>query len=289
MFSRRGTEARRVSPGSGGRARRVFTTISAAAVGVIVAGSVSAPANASSTNNLCEFGVFIAVRGTGAPAGSSLAHSNRVWLSGGQGPQVADLKGRLAGATTDPMPFYFESLNYPAAKGTGLIASVAAGRNTLVMELNWLSNQCGSILPAVVLAGHSQGAMVITQALSAFVDGSPNLTSKAKTMIRAVALFGDPNYSNTDPFNAPGSPSVQPLLHRVAGTSTELAAYKYMGWPQASKAKGWVYKIREYCLAGDLFCQSGTSPRAESIHNSYAPSKTGQAQLWIDYMLSSSQ
>lgn len=288
MFSRRGTETRRVSPGSGGRARRVFATISAAAVGVIVAGSVSAPANASSTNNLCEFGVFIAVRGTGAPAGSSLAHSNRVWLSGGQGDQVADLKARLASAA-DPMPFYFESLNYPASDGAPLIASVAAGRKALVNELNWLSNQCGSRLPAVVLAGHSQGAMVITQALSAFVDGSPNLTAKAKAMIRAVALFGDPNYSPTDPFDAPSSPTVQPLLHRTAGDSAALAAYRYKGWPQGSKTQGWVYKIREYCLAGDEWCQSGTSPKARAIHNAYAPSQTGPAQLWIDYMLTASQ
>ena len=122
------------------------------------------PADASSTNNLCGFGIFIGVRGTNAAAGSSLAHGNRVWLSGGFGDQVADLKSILA-SSTDPIPYFFESLNYPASGDIGIVPSEIAGRTNLVNELNWLSNQCGASLPAVVLAGHSQGALVIEDAL----------------------------------------------------------------------------------------------------------------------------
>ena len=107
-------------------------------------------------------------------------------------------------------------------------------------------------------------------------------------MIRAVTLFGDPTYVPSDPFNAPGSPSGHSILGRLSSQSAALAAYKFMGWPQGSSSQGWVYKIREYCLAGDAVCQSGSGANAWAIHNSYRPVKTTNAKSWIEYMLTSS-
>jgi hypothetical protein len=148
----------------------------------------AAPASAD-TSDPCDFGVFIGVRGTDAAPGAGLVHNNRAWTVGGNGDEIVVMSQYFR---TNSAPFYMESLNYPAKGGVDYLGSVLEGRNTLIAELNWLATQCGGYLPAVVIGGHSRGAAV---ALNAFITmpGYPNLTSQARAMVRAVAVFGDPN------------------------------------------------------------------------------------------------
>lgn len=134
-------------------------------------------ATAASTSNPCDFAVFIGVRGTGAPAGSASAHGGRVWTSGGMGDQLSVLAGKIG---SELYPTYFSSLNYPAS-ATNYSGSVATGSATLINELNYLSTLCGGYGPAVVIAGHSQGAHVISDALGAAQwPNGPTLTAQAK-------------------------------------------------------------------------------------------------------------
>lgn len=183
--------------------RRRLATM-ACVVGVAVSALAGvAPATATTASGPCEFAVLISVRGTGADGGSGLAHGNRVWTSGGEGPQLSVLVNNLKG---EDFPVYFESLNYPATAGN-YESSVQAGAVNLVNELNWLSTACGNYVPAVVLAGHSQGAHVISEALGhAQWPNGPTLTARAKAMVRAITFYGDPQYATGDTWNAPASP-----------------------------------------------------------------------------------
>jgi len=222
--------------------------------------------------------VFIAVRGTDAPAGSGEVHGGRVWTNGGTGDQIAPLKAALVKSY---LPLYFESLNYPAKGLLDYPNSFNAGSLTLRNELNYLSTACGSTLPSVVLPGHSQGADVITSALA-------GATSRARAMVRAVVLYGDPAFKPNHPFNAVGDGKGEGVLARPAGVWSVLDAFRIWGWPQVGTAQTWVYKIRSYCKTGDIFCQSGVGSNALAIHNSYT-SATSDATSWITYMLTSAE
>lgn len=259
-----------------GRTRRLLLGLISTTALALGIGFVATPANASTTSNICEFGVFIAVRGTDAPAGTTSTHGGRAWTAGGTGDQIAPLKTSLAKSY---LPFYFESLSYPAAGGGGYPNSVNAGSATLMKELDYLSTACGSIMPAVVLAGHSQGADVIANALS-------RITARAKTMVRAVVLYGDPAYLPNHPFNAIGDGKGEGVLARPSAVWSILDGFRFWGWPQVGTSKAWVYKVRSYCKTGDAFCQSGLSSSARAIHNSYTTA-TADASSWIMYMLTS--
>lgn len=244
-------------------------------------------ATATSTKNFCEFAVFIGVRGTGAPAGATAAHSNRVWRAGGLGDQIAPLRNLV---DDNVYPVWSASLNYPAS--TNYEASVSAGADTLTTELNYLASACGPYSPGFVLAGHSQGADVIARALS--WGNWPNgvqLSQDAKNKIKAVVFYGDPRFYPGDTWNAPGSPSQQGLMPRNAILKEELKTYRFWGWPQGSTnpSPTWVSKIRSYCYAGDFFCQNNPNDSGFAIHNSYGSStQTSKATSWIDYMLTDS-
>ena len=184
--------------------------------------------------------------------------------------------------SNNPLPFVFYSLNYPAsATVPDYFNSLATGRNTLVYELNWLAEQCGTRLPAIVLAGHSQGGAVIQEALVNW-DSAPNLTAKARLAIMAVASFGDPNFSPGQPFDAPASASTGGRMGtRLQVYSDQLTAFRYWGWPPDTSGEGWVYKVRSWCFSTDYWCATGNS---EAIHNAY-DLNFDAAQSWIQYML----
>lgn len=263
---------------------RIMTRITAilSAVGIVLASLIAAsPASAA---GICDFAVFIGVRGTDAPAGASSTHSGRVWTDGGMGPQIDQL---ITDYQQLGYPTYFESLNYPAAGGVNYASSVTTGVNSLVAELNWLSTQC-SHLPAVILAGHSQGAQVILDALgwAAFPSG-PHLTDSAKNMVRAAAVFGDPTYLPNQPYNDPyvHAPhnGLFPRNLTVAGWLAQ--DYSFQGWPMGANGPGTVYKIRSWCFSGDYFCQADFSDSNYTIHNSYIDLTMTQARDWIDFLL----
>lgn len=263
---------------------RLWTRIAAmlSAAGIVLASLIAAaPASAA---GICDFAVFIGVRGTDAPAGSSPTHGGRVWSSGGMGAQIDKL---VTAYQQLGYPTYFESINYPASGAPNYQSSVTTGVNNLVAELNWLSTQC-SYLPAVILAGHSQGAQVILDALGwASFPSGPHLTDQAKLMVRAAAVFGDPTYLPNQPYN-------DPLVHgphngffprnlTVAGWLAQ--DYSFQGWPMGGNGPGTVYKIRSWCFTGDYFCQADLSDTNYKLHNSYGDFSMIDARNWIDYLL----
>lgn len=265
---------------------RKISRLAAAAtlIAISTLGIGAQAASGDTTDNLCDFAVFIGVRGTGAPEGANSAHSNRLWRAGGMGGVIAPLKNKVA---AKEYPVWSASLNYPA--NTNYNASVAQGANTLATELNYLATACGSYVPAVVLAGHSQGADVIATALGwgNWPQGI-QLTQKAKAMISAVVLEGDPGFFPGDPWNAPGSPNGMGIFPRNTVVKDTLKTFRYWGWAQGSSntSASWNSKIRSYCFSGDFFCQNDPTDSGFNIHNSYGNvTQVAKAASWIDYML----
>lgn len=181
---------------------------------------------------------------------------------------------------------YVAALNYPASGSVDYPSSIEAGRATLVTELNWVVEQCGTVTPAVFLAGHSQGAAVILEAMTDRVGGS-NLSARAKSAIRAVVAYGDPNFAVNQPINVPGSATdVGGILGpRLQTFSDQLNAYRAWGWPMGGSSQDWVQKIRSYCYPGDAICNRGTGSDAMDIHNLYGENSTTEAYQWMEYMV----
>lgn len=277
MFDTRSMSKKRSKAGDeilGARRRRSILSVISTLVmlGSIIL--VGAPANAMPTSNLCSFAVFIGVRGTGAAAGTNLTHNGRVWTTGGHGTQVAPV---VTGLYNLPdMPFYFESLAYPALPTLG--PSIQDGVAKLTAELNYVAQTCP--YSPIVLAGHSQGAAVITQTLTT----SLLLSATAKANIRNVVLYGDPYYQRGLITNYPDRANNGALWDPMVQNKVRLADYKYWGWPAGGNSEAWIYKVREYCNIGDYFCQNNTADSGFVIHNSYAQyanSVTG----WIQYSM----
>ena len=256
-----------------------------AAFGVIVLSLVggivgAVPANAS-IGGMCDFGIFISIRGTNANVGSTPLHSGRVWATGGEG-LIKGLADKLR--YNSDMPFAFYSLNYPATTvGPDYFTSVGIGRSTLVNEINWLAEQCGVFIPSIVLAGHSQGA-TIAQEVLVNAPAGPNLTTKGRAAISAIAAFGDPNFSPGQPFNAPASASTGGVMGpRLQVYSDQIAAHRFWGWPLGTNTEGWIYRTRSWCFSTDYICAGGSN---QTIHNAY-DLNFDAAKTWIEYVLTS--
>ncbi|PRA81349.1 cutinase family protein [Microbacterium sp. MYb66] len=267
----------------GDRHRVVLSAVGALTMlGSIMFGGASASAAASSS--MCDFGVFVGVRGTGAPAGSNLVHDGRVWTTGGFGDQVAPIRTALA--NVPGMKFYFLSLAYPA---TGVLSpSIQDGKAKLISELNYITTTCP--YAPIILAGHSQGAQVISQVLQDtvnFPSGAPvGLNPRTKANIQNVVLYGDPYYESGKATNYPNRPK-NGLLSTVPYTKKNpLATYSYLGWPAGGSSQQTIYKVREYCNIGDFFCQSDPADSNYAIHNSYGQNANSVAG-WIQYTLTS--
>ena len=246
------------------RRRGIISAIGALTMlGSVLFGGASA--NAALSSSMCDFAVFVGVRGTGAPAGSNLVHNGRVWTNGGLGDQVAPIRSALI--NVPDMPFYFLSLAYPAT--AALSPSIEDGRLKLIAELNYINQTCP--YAPIILAGHSQGAQVISKVLTGAATsplGAPfNLTPAAKANIRAVVLYGDPFYESGKLTNYPNRPK-NGLLSTIPYTQkNSLATYNYLGWPAGSNSQQTVYKVREFCNIGDFFCQSNPGDSSYAIHN----------------------
>jgi hypothetical protein len=186
---------------------------------------------------------------------------------------------------TSPLPFYFESLNYPASGPENYLGSVMAGRTTLINEINWITATFPNT--AIVLAGHSQGAAVVLAALTNVnTPGYPELTANARARIKAAAVFGDPNYRVGQAIAAPGAQTTASGLMgaRIPAYSAQLNNLRFWGWPMGGNAEGWVQKIRSWCYAKDTFCASGTASNSMAINNSYGVNAMTGAKQWIEYM-----
>ncbi|KNC97983.1 uncharacterized protein SPPG_06972 [Spizellomyces punctatus DAOM BR117] len=112
-----------------------------------------------------------------------------------------------------------------------------------------------------VLAGYSQGAMVLHRAFSSISEATFN-------RIPAVIMFGDPFYD--------------PSLPSSAGTA------KGQGGPRPGAPRlpqEWVAKTRDYCNAGDPVCTSTGSNWL--VHASYGASpQAGEAASFVISKLS---
>lgn len=255
---------------------RVVASLTALLMACAALIGTAAPASAVITPNLCDFAIFVGVRGTNAAAGTGLMHGDRAWKSGGYGDEIAVLRNALG---TGDLPYFTESLAFNSNAATAPYHTlVGSGRQMLVNELNYLAKTCP--YAPIVLGGHSMGADVI---LSAIQNGSVsvNLSAAARQAIQAVAVFGDPTYNTGKPYN---------YLNRVnngmfpGSSTTDLNAFRYMGYPMGGSGPGYVYKIRSYCNVGDRFCQNNPADGDFTIHNNYQGHMSG-AKLWFDYML----
>ena len=229
--------------------------------------------------------VVIGVRGTNAPKGSSPTPSGHAWHTGGWGDQIVGISDHFM--TVPPYndgewPTYIESINYPASGGIDEPDSVRAGSDQLVAELNYL-NSC-SVVPAIVIAGHSQGAEVVDEALSETLG----LPTRIRNQIKAVALFGDPRWARGWLFDyqSPAGKAQGVFSMGFGMAQTLQDNYKYWGWDIGSSDPNptTLSKIRSYCSAGDYFCQSNPTSQGMTIHNSYT-GKMGAAAAWMSYRL----
>ncbi|WP_336991658.1 cutinase family protein [Leucobacter sp. VD1] len=130
------------------------------------------------------------------------------------------------------------------------------GARTLIDTLNVQAEACPE--QRFVLLGYSQGAFVIGDALSVpearLVGGTVGSVSEAAAeRVLAIVFYGDPRFVGSEPFNV-GSfdPTANGLLPRAPGTLDAFAD-----------------RLRDYCVARDFICQSGSLDLDESGHVEY--------------------
>ncbi|WDG18078.1 cutinase family protein [Microbacterium sp. Clip185] len=270
-------------PRRGLRALLAAPLIAALIVGGTL-GSASAASAAQPSGVCAGANVFIGVRGTNAPGGSNPSTTGNAWQSGGMGDQVQGLANHFKydAPYSSAWPTYVESLNYPAS--TDLIGSIAAGVQTLRAELNYIGSLCGVFTPNIILAGHSQGAAVISGVLK-----NPGLLNqRAKQAIRAVALLGDPYHSANMPYSMLNNSNYGTLAMTAGEYNTIYENFRFWGWAQYSENIGWVSKVRDYCFTGDAACTGNLTDSGWQIHNAYT-ALTSQITSWMDYMLTNTE
>lgn len=251
-----------------------ITAVLAASVAIVSVGY--APAHADSTSQRCGLAILISVRGTNEAAGVGTSNSGRTYLSGGAGATLNNLVGYAN--REQNFPVYQESINYPAValdfsnpQATNYISSLQYGTTNLVGEINNIIAACP--YTNILLAGYSQGADVIDQAIGAYHNSSvavPPLTASAMTHIASVMLFGDPSYRAGEAWGAVGNGTGNGVFAKPAG---QFQNAKKLTWLAPSYTKlGYVTTVRSYCFTGDFFCQSTPTPAGVMVHASYGAS-----------------
>lgn len=249
-----------------------------AAVGLIAVGgaALASPAHAAPTASVCDGTIFIGVRGTGADVGTGVSEDGYGWTSGGMGGQVADLNSRWRGAgNTYGWKTTSIALDYNAGLMTNQVLSYRGAADKLAKMLNYYAQRCSPYLPGVFLAGHSQGAAVITLLLAD--PGGRGLSKPAQAMIRQVSLFGNPYFlaGNGREWNAASSVKTGMGLWSVPkgnrDSVTEAVQFNFGG------------RVRDYCLQLDWVCQAGSTQK-DSIHSGYAV-KYGMTTKAAKYMV----
>jgi cutinase len=236
---------------SGRSARSRWAVVALAAVSallpLVVVPVASAPGAAASH---CTPVVLMGARGSGESADSYRG------LGGVVGPLYDQLKTEfpefeVIGANTVDYP----AVDIPwSSLAKGLIgrskydASVEQGVQRLVYDLERQVDACGDE-QRFILAGYSQGAQVVTEALGRVI-GKQEITSK----VIGVALFGSPLFS-------PGDGTT--INQQSTGPNAYDAKLDGIMWPKRHKPSDrsllgtWsegTARARSYCLRGDAVC-----------------------------------
>ncbi|MEV6280859.1 cutinase family protein [Nocardia sp. NPDC051832] len=210
---------------------RRFAGVAAAALAV--AGLPAATAHAEVAEG-CDDVRVISIRGTFEPQFGSLLLT----------PLATRIAQEHGGSVTE--------LPYPASRDAD---SSAKGAEALTSLLNTAAARCPG--QRFVVLGYSQGARVTGEVLSA----RNRLSDKAAAQVSAVAMFGNPNFNNAEPYNRgsfdPALTGVQP---RPAGALAQFAD-----------------RLRDYCAAGDRVCNGGDP--AAGFSNALTP---GHVAYFVD-------
>ncbi|WP_194820345.1 cutinase family protein [Nocardia sp. XZ_19_385] len=182
-----------------------------AVAALAVAGVPAATANADNSGG-CDDLRVISIRGTFEPQLGSLLLT----------PLAMRVAQENGGRVTE--------LPYPANRDPD---SAIRGAESLTNLLNTAAATCPG--QQLVVLGYSQGARVAGEVLSS------RLSDKAAAQISAVALFGNPNFNNAEPYNrGTFDPALTGLQPRPTGALAQFAD-----------------RLRDYCSAGDLVCNGG--------------------------------
>jgi Cutinase len=239
-------------------------------------------AAAATTPTRCGGTTLIAIRGTSAPAGTKNSSDSFIYQSNGYGnPKDPEASLVTAIKKTVSIPVYTEAIKYPASwlnPGTQTptyINSVAAGVKALIGELNNLSGACPHTL--IWLAGHSQGAQVIGEALDS--NHLKSIHTAARNNLRGVALTGDPTYRPGESIDASGDGTTNGLF------ASFRKAHSLDGFRALNPKGKAVLDVRSYCKPGDLFCQTcwwlpgRVCMFGGGTHNSYGDSPTTSKEI----------
>jgi hypothetical protein len=118
---------------------------------------------------------------------------------------------------------------------------------SLAADLQKTASACAGT--RFILAGYSQGANVVGDALAGKGRGAPAVSAALAKRVDAVLLFGDPTFTAGEPFNITDG-NRSGVFARGKGKLSAVAD-----------------RTESFCNANDQFCQGGTSLAA---HLDYA-------------------
>lgn len=262
--------------GSAGVGKRfVLRSVSgiAAAAAVVAATAVAGlTAGAASAQPACPDVHWIGAAGSGERAGAIAA-------DGGMGRVVAKSYRDFAALIQQSgRTITAEAVNYPATPvpedggildWAGFMSSVDTGTAALGQQYQAFVAQCPT--SQVVLAGYSQGAMVVHRNLHS-LDGNPNLT--------AALLVADGDRLPQDPTINIGSVVTVPGAGKGVAQDWPILAHAPAPLPVTLGAK-----TISVCELGDAVCdydpdaEDEMNPAAVAVHTSYARS-TASMDPW---------
>lgn len=213
-----------------------------------------------------------------APGGTDL-RDGRVWMYGGHGAQLAPLVHKMENDFGAGFPVWTESLAWEARSSSDNYydAQVNDGVRMMKDEILSIVNGC-SVIPKILLAGHSGGADVVMRTLDYFSGGGYS------TFIDAAVVYGDPSTTSSQNWNAPGVSGSNGIFSRPASrTDAIMSSYRYFGWSIDSSSNptpGYHPRVRAYCNEGDWACRGPiTGAWSNEAHNSYT-SNTQNVFTW---------
>lgn len=148
------------------------------------------------------------------------------------------------------------AVDYPATL-SNYQASVQQGVTALAADLGRTAAACPGT--RFVLAGYSQGANVVGDALAGRGRATPAVAPELASRVAAVVLFGDPTFTAGEPFNV------------TDGTRSGVFARG------RGRLDAFADRTRSFCNRNDRFCQGGTSTAAHLNYSRFLADATSFA------------